>query len=224
MDQKLKMKDITQITGVSKSTVLYHLSLGLLPEPLKTSKNTAYYPASYLKIIPAIRYLQERMHLPLAVIKQLIDGIGFDNFSIDQALHNYETFLNPLQNGGKDAVYGKKDLAEASRLEEDEMNELEGRGLLYSLAGEAYYHDDLLAASAYRKLKDLGIAFAEVEGLTHGIRDLAREVHELYHAKAAALNRETEQDMTRVMRVEFETVFKYLINKHLLLIYKEENS
>lgn len=225
MEQKLKMKDVTQITGVSKSTVLYYLSRGLLPEPNKTSRNTAYYPASYLDIIPVIRYLQEHMRLPLAVIKQLIDGIGFENLSLEYALHDYETFFNPLKNGGGEAaVYRINDLADAANLKSEEISELESRGLLFSFGGESYYYDDLLAAFAYKKLNDVGIEFSEIEKLADSIEELARKIHDLYHEKAGALDRETEQAITNVMRGEFETVFRYLIGKYLLLIYKAENT
>ncbi|MCL1790456.1 MAG: MerR family transcriptional regulator [Peptococcaceae bacterium] len=224
MDQKLKMKDITQLTGVSKSTVLYHLSLGLLPEPIKTAKNTASYPASYLKIIPAIRFLQEHMHWPLAVIKQLIDSIGFENFSVERALHDYETFMKPHQSGDREAVYSKKDLGAASNLVLDEVSELETRGLLLSLVGESYYYEDLLAANAYKKLKDSGIGFSEVEGLSGSIKELARQAHELFHEKTDALGWESEQEISLAMREELQTVFEYLISKYVQGIYRREKS
>ena len=39
----LKMKDLVKATGVAKSTLLYYVSLGLIPEPVKTSPNMAWY-------------------------------------------------------------------------------------------------------------------------------------------------------------------------------------
>lgn len=225
MSRTLKMKDVTQLAGVSKSTVLYYISRGLLPEPLKTSRNTADYPAVYLEIIPVIRYLQEHMHLPLAVIKQLIDGIGFENLSVERAIHDYETFVNPLKNNGKNpAVYCREELGNASNLSMDELSELESRGLLLSLSGESYYDDDLLAADAYKTLKGIGIEFPEVEKLAENIRELALLMHALYHKKAAGLSPDSEQKITGVMHKEFDTVFKYLISKHLQMIYKAETS
>lgn len=39
---------------------------------------------------------KENMHLPLATIKRLIDNIGYDKISIENALHYYETFLKSV--------------------------------------------------------------------------------------------------------------------------------
>ena len=37
------MNELTGATGVPKSTILYYIAQGLLPEPRKTSPNMAYY-------------------------------------------------------------------------------------------------------------------------------------------------------------------------------------
>lgn len=224
MHPKFKMKEITQSTGISKSTVLYYLSLGLLPSPLKTSKNMAYYPSSYVDILPVIRYLQDNMRLPLGVIKQIIGGIGFENFSIEHALHYYETFLNPAKHGEDTASYNDREFEAHAGLSPDEISELLRNGLLFSSDSGSYYSDDLLAAIAYRRLKDVGIDFSDLEKFAGGVKNLTNDAHELYHATAKGLNPQAEKELTGVLRKEFETVFHYLFNKNLQIIYKEENT
>lgn len=40
----LRMKELMEATGLPKSTILFYLEQGLLPKPVKTSRNMAYYP------------------------------------------------------------------------------------------------------------------------------------------------------------------------------------
>ncbi|MCM1566195.1 MAG: MerR family transcriptional regulator [Dehalobacter sp.] len=223
MEKLYRMKEITQYTGVSKSSVLYYVSLGLLPEPTKKSKNMAYYPALYLQIIPVIRYLQENMHLPLGVIKGVIDGIGFERVTIENALHYYETFLSPLKQGEDRVFYNSDEFIDKSNLESDEIRQLKSNGLLF-LSGSGFYSsEDLLVANAYKKLRDYGITFSDIKRLGDMIKELAYVVHELYHENAKGLNSEEEQKLTKVMYKELETMFGYLISKNMQVIYKEEN-
>jgi DNA-binding transcriptional MerR regulator len=69
----LKMKDLAQASGVSAGTIKHYLREGLLPEPVKTSRNMAYYPAEFVDRIRLIKQLQEERFMPLKVIKSMLD-------------------------------------------------------------------------------------------------------------------------------------------------------
>ena len=47
----------------------HYLREGLLPEPVKTSRNMAYYPAEFVERIRLIKQLQEERFMPLRVIR-----------------------------------------------------------------------------------------------------------------------------------------------------------
>ncbi len=67
-----KMQDLVQATGVPKSTILHYLNEGLLPEPVKTSRNMAYYSPACVERITFIKVMQSKYRLSLAMIKQLL--------------------------------------------------------------------------------------------------------------------------------------------------------
>lgn len=69
----LKMNELASATGVPKSTILYYLSQGLLPEPRKTSRNMAYYDPGCVERIKLIQQMQERHRLTLSEIKRGLD-------------------------------------------------------------------------------------------------------------------------------------------------------
>jgi DNA-binding transcriptional MerR regulator len=68
----LKMQELTKATGVPKSTILHYVNEGLLPEPVKTSPNMAYYDPDSVERIRFIKSMQNNHRLPLTKIKSLI--------------------------------------------------------------------------------------------------------------------------------------------------------
>ena len=69
----LKMSQLAEASGVSSGTIKHYLREGLLPEPVRTSRNMAYYPPDFVERIRLIKRLQEERFMPLRAIKQVID-------------------------------------------------------------------------------------------------------------------------------------------------------
>ncbi|MCE3265961.1 MAG: MerR family transcriptional regulator [Solirubrobacterales bacterium] len=72
-EEMLRMGELAEASGVSAATIKHYLREGLLPEPVKTSRNMAYYPAEFVDRIRLIKQLQEERYMPLKVIKDLLD-------------------------------------------------------------------------------------------------------------------------------------------------------
>src|SRR5215211_2175081 len=66
------MKQLAEASGVSAGTIKHYLREGLLPEPVKTSRNMAYYPPEFVERIRLIKQLQEERFMPLKVIRELL--------------------------------------------------------------------------------------------------------------------------------------------------------
>ena len=72
-DGMLKMSELAEQSGVSAGTIKHYLREGLLPEPVRTSRNMAYYPPEFIERIRLIKRLQEDRFMPLRLIKGVID-------------------------------------------------------------------------------------------------------------------------------------------------------
>ena len=72
-EELLRMGELARASGVSAATIKHYLREGLLPEPMKTSRNMAYYPADFVERIRMIKQLQEERYMPLRVIKDLLE-------------------------------------------------------------------------------------------------------------------------------------------------------
>jgi len=69
----MKMRELSEASGVSSATIKHYLREGLLPEPVRTSRNMAYYPPDFVDRIRLIKQLQEERFMPLKLIKDVID-------------------------------------------------------------------------------------------------------------------------------------------------------
>ena len=64
----LRMSELAEASDVPAATIKHYLREGLLPEPVKTSRNMAYYPPEFVERIRLIKQLQEERFMPLKVI------------------------------------------------------------------------------------------------------------------------------------------------------------
>jgi len=72
-DGLLRMRELAAASGVPAPTIKHYLREGLLPEPVKTSRNMAYYPPDFVDRIKLIKRLQEERFMPLKAIKNVLD-------------------------------------------------------------------------------------------------------------------------------------------------------
>jgi DNA-binding transcriptional MerR regulator len=68
----LKISELAERADVPVATVRHYLREGLLPEPVKTSRNMAYYPPEFVDRIRTIKRLQEERFMPLRVIRDAV--------------------------------------------------------------------------------------------------------------------------------------------------------
>jgi DNA-binding transcriptional MerR regulator len=75
----MKMKELSEITGVKAPTIRFYIAQGLLPKPYKPHKNVAYYDENYIELIHLIKKFQKEYFLPLEVIREAFEGMGYEN-------------------------------------------------------------------------------------------------------------------------------------------------
>ena len=95
----LKMAELAERSGIPAATIKHYRREGLLPEPVKTSRNMAYYPPEFVDRLRLIKRLQEERFMPLKVIKQALDTeperlvalVELEDRILERALHARET-------------------------------------------------------------------------------------------------------------------------------------
>lgn len=73
----LRVGELSRKTGVSTSAINYYVREGLLPQPLKTAPNMAYYDPGYVDMLNSIKVLKREKGLSLSEIKDMFKHSDF---------------------------------------------------------------------------------------------------------------------------------------------------
>ena len=90
------MSELAEASGVSTGTIKHYLREGLLPEPVRTSRNMAYYPPDFVERIRLIKRLQEERFMPLRLIKGVLDDAGRPRIPREEVAARFELPANVL--------------------------------------------------------------------------------------------------------------------------------
>jgi DNA-binding transcriptional MerR regulator len=100
----LKISELAERADVPVATVRHYLREGLLPEPVKTSRNMAYYPPEFVERIRLIKQLQEERFLPLRVIRELLESGDGDPERLRSAIELEDRILDRVQAGERERI------------------------------------------------------------------------------------------------------------------------
>lgn len=97
----MKMKELEAATGIGRETIRYYIREGLLPEPVRPKRNVAAYGREHVKRINLIRRLQHERHLPLSVIKTIVNSEMGEPAGGFESLIGLEVAMGPLLADGR---------------------------------------------------------------------------------------------------------------------------
>jgi len=84
----MRMRELEKASGVGRETIRYYIREGLLPEPSRASRNSAFYSDDHVARLKAIKRLQGKVRY---------QPIGFEllppKFSLTQLQRMYEIIL-----------------------------------------------------------------------------------------------------------------------------------
>jgi DNA-binding transcriptional MerR regulator len=147
----LKISELAERSEVPVATVRHYLREGLLPEPVKTSRNMAYYPPEFVDRIKLIKQLQEERFMPLRVIRELLERGEADPERLRAVIELESTILDR-------ALAGERERVEAAEARErydvpeevlDRLAELD----VLSRADEGYSPSDMRVIEAISRFR-----------------------------------------------------------------------
>jgi len=159
----MRMKELTVTTGVPKGTIQYYINEGLIPKPIKTQANMAYYSEKHVNAIRLIKELQSKRYLPLSVIRKLVKNeknvLSVDEIQIIAKMDG-KLFKN-LDESLKVKQVTAKQLTERTGVLLKEVKELEKTGILHpDIKGKKSYYgeDDIRFMECWKKMRELGFS------------------------------------------------------------------
>jgi DNA-binding transcriptional MerR regulator len=163
------MGELAEAAGVSAGTIKHYLREGLLPEPVKTSRNMAWYPHEFVERVQLIKQLQEERFLPLKVIKEVLaQGPGDGGAERLRALIELEDRVLERALSGQDARgLSAREVNKRYGLPAEALDRLETLGVLTPRVrngSKRYGPDDVQIIEAVSRMRASG--YSEALGFT----------------------------------------------------------
>jgi len=156
----LKMKELTRATGVSGGTIRYYVQEGILPRPIKTHRNMAYYDESYVERIRMIKELQKKRYLPLNIIKMLLESKDFSLSGEEkQFVKEMEKpfFEDDASTGPATEPMTRQELSAHSGLPVKDIESLESIGLIQADRDRRFDPESARIAQLTAQLRNSGL-------------------------------------------------------------------
>ncbi|NNN20389.1 MAG: MerR family transcriptional regulator [Acidimicrobiales bacterium] len=124
----LSIAELAKASSATKATIHHYVALSMIPPPVKTAHNMAYYSTNSVEIIKLVRVLKER-HVPLALAKKIIQMHGVDGTRMLIAKNGEAgvLLLSVLVTDGP--TKNRSEIIASTDLEAEDLDDLESLGL-----------------------------------------------------------------------------------------------
>lgn len=213
----LKMKQLTDATGVAKSTILLYVNKGLLPQPVKTSPNMAYYHPGCISRIAFIKQVQTTHRLPLAAIKGLLREMdkGRDVAPLLE--------LQSLLFGSAMEKMNQEAFCRATGLTREELDRLCGENLLLPVEPGSFDEQDIGIGVLLKQGMDLGVDTSDLAFYPAFAREIVETELRMRERYTRDLDFEENASLTLELTRMARSIRAYVIDRTLqkrLIQYK----
>jgi len=213
----LKMKELIAQSGESKSTILYYVKEGLLPQPSKPKPNVHLYDESSVEILRFIKYLQHNFNYSIAEIKRIFESNRFD---FDGSFEAMVRSLEMISGGREQQWYDRDTFLALTELDEERLQRYEAAGYLFERT-EGYSQKEVEIAGILQRAERLGLDFGLLEAYVSSAKKLAQQENEtgsrLLEDESSAHDARYELLFDLIL-----TLKPYIFNMHTVQAHREK--
>ena len=210
-----KMKELMALSEESKSTILFYIKEGLLPEPQKPKPNVHLYDESCVQILKFIKYLQHNFSYSISEIKSIFQDNTFDfDGSFEMMVRSLE-----LISGGRDNQwYTKKEFLTLLSMDEKTLKTYQEKGYLFERA-RGYSKKEVEVAEILERAKALGLDYSLLDAYVADAKVLAQKENEA-GSKLLADDKESHDARYELLFDLVLTLKPYIFNMHTVERHK----
>ncbi len=221
----LKMSVLTKETGESKSTILYYVKEGLLPQPTKLKPNVHLYKKESINIIKLIKYFQTNFSYSISQIKKIFENSEFDfNNNIDVLIKS----LSAISNGSDNLIsYSKDEAMEKLNISEKELDDFLKFGFVLP-KNRLFNQKDMDMLKILVEAKRNGVDEEIFREYVRCAKELARKEYEmgshLLHSKELNSNLDHKLMFDIILSLKPYIFNKYTIEEHTNRVTEKVNA
>ncbi len=204
----LRMKELAKAAGLPKSAILHYVAQGLLPEPVRTGPNMAYYDPVCIERIRFIRTMQNRYAFPLGKIKMILarKDEGKDALPL---IELSETIFGSAEGPSLDEAAFRN----ATGLSSEQVAALTESGLLLPLEKGRYNGHDVAIGKIFAQGLVLGITASDMAFYAVAAKRIVDEEMRLRARFTAHLPEDQDAGLTQGLVQAARATRNYVIDR-----------
>ncbi len=205
------MSELVAKTNVPKSTILYYIKEGLLPEAKKVKVNVHRYSQEHVELIKYIKYMQESMGSSIDEIKIILKN---KNNSFSSSYTMLEPLMNTLSGGASGLEqYTKAEFIEFFDLKKILLEKLLQDEILQPLNGTIYTQQEATIINLVEHFIDVGVDYEILNEYVKHAKIISQLEQQMQKGLCSVKN---EDNFSTLWKIMFDTLFnakEYIFNR-----------
>ena len=207
-----KISELVAKTDVPKSTILYYIREGLLPEAKKIKSNVHRYNDEHIELIKYIKYMKQEMGSSNEQIKTALANKN-------QSLSSSFSMLAPLMQTLADIPVGAKqytklEFMEHYGIDKESIERLLEDGILIPINEDSFTDKEASIIRLIEKFEEVGVDYGVIKEYVYHAKALS-EIEHTVQKQLCSIR--SDENFSTLWKIMFETLFnakKYIFSRY----------
>lgn len=207
-----KISELVAKTNIPKSTILYYIREGLLPEAKKIKSNVHRYNDEHVELIKYIVYMKEQLGRTNDQIRYAVQNKNQSFSSSFQMLEPLMNTLSGLPSGSK--YYTKEEFIKTFKLDVQLIDKLIEDSILMPTEVNHFTKKELQIVKLVLHYEEVGIPYDILKSYANYAKELSKLDHQI---KLQLCGSRTDDNFSTLWEIMFETFFnakEYIFKRH----------
>lgn len=197
-----KISEIVELTNVPKSTILYYIKEGLLPEAQKLKSNVHRYSEEHVELIKYIKYMQHEMGSSIEQIKGILQNKNQSMASSFSMLAPLMETLSGIPSTAKH--YTKEEFIDSFDVEPALLEQLLNDNIIVLTNKDDFTDKEVSIIRLIEDYIDIGLDYTLLKTYVDQAKIMADLECEL---QKQLCKRRTDENFSTLWKIMFETLF-----------------
>lgn len=199
---KYKISELVAKTNIPKSTILYYIREGLLPEAKKLKSNVHKYGNEHVELLEYIKYMKQEMGSSNEQIKEILQN---KNQSFSSSSSMIAPLMQTLGNIPKNAKhYTKEDFLKEYKIDAKLLEELLLDEILTPLGEDDFTQKEASMIKLIQNFKESGADYKVLKKYVYCAKLLAETESEMLQELCSIRD---DENFSLLWKIMFETLF-----------------
>jgi len=214
-----KISELVRLTKVPKSTILYYIKEGLLPEAKKLKSNVHRYNGEHLELLKYIKYMKNEIGSSNEQIKVALQN---KNSSISSSFTMIAPLMQTLINIPPDSKhYTKKEFLEKFGFNEDLVDTLLKDGILLLISENYYTQKEASVIKMVENFKRVGVEYDLIKAYVYHAKELS-QLEQQMQQKLCDIRK--DENFSTLWKIMFDSLFnakEYIFSRYTYKVLYE---